>query len=135
MGPQHTIVLEKIFGVFYKLSLTLASILRSREQFTIDDVTQDQLVTTYSELLSVVVEITTTYQKRSRCMFVPFCEMNLINSAKSSSNAEDLDSMFGRKIDIFFQQRDKVSDTIWTCQLERDVDLGSKSSRNSDKED
>lgn len=68
MGQQHSYALEKIFGVFYKMSLTLASILRCREHFAIDDVTKDQLAAVYTELLTVVVEITVTYQRRSRCM-------------------------------------------------------------------
>lgn len=50
------------------MSLTLSSILRKRNRdlFNKYDATQDELSGTYSELLTVVVEITTTYHKRIR---------------------------------------------------------------------
>ncbi len=67
MGPQHSDALDKILGVFYKMSLPLTSILRYSSLFAEDDTTQEQLVTTYAQLLTVVVEVTTTYQRRSRC--------------------------------------------------------------------
>ncbi|MCJ1265779.1 hypothetical protein MMC22_005659 [Lobaria immixta] len=111
MGPEHADALDKIFGVFYKMSLTLASILRHSALFITNDATQDEIHKAYAELLTLVVDVTTTYQKRSK--------------SKSSSSAEDFDSRFGRKIDVFFKHRDQVSNTIWTYQLERDENLRS----------
>lgn len=67
MGPEHSDALDKIFGVFYKMGLTLASILRHGALFVTNDATQDQIHKTYAELLTIVVDVTTTYQKRSRC--------------------------------------------------------------------
>lgn len=67
MGPQHLDALDKIFGVLYKMSLPLTAILRSSSLFAEDDDTQEQLVTACTELLTVVVDITLTYQRRSRC--------------------------------------------------------------------
>ncbi|MCJ1467798.1 hypothetical protein MMC07_006423 [Pseudocyphellaria aurata] len=113
MGPDHADALDKIFGVFYKIALTLASILRHNALFITNDATQDQIYKSYAELLTLVVDVTTTYQKRSR--------------TTSSSSAEDFDSRFGRKIDLFFKHRDQVSNTIWTYQLERDDSLRSVS--------
>lgn len=68
MGPQHSDALDKIFGVLYKMSLPLTSILRNSSLFAEDNDTQEQLVTACTELLTIVVDITLTYQRRSRCM-------------------------------------------------------------------
>jgi hypothetical protein len=61
--------LEKIIGVFFKMSLTMSSILRKRNRslFAKYEATQDELAVTYSELLTVVVEMTMTYHKKIRC--------------------------------------------------------------------
>lgn len=67
MGPEHLDSLDKIFGVFYKMSLTLGSILRHSALFITNDSTQYQIHQAYTELLTLVVDVTTTYQKRSRC--------------------------------------------------------------------
>lgn len=67
MGPQHSDALDKIFGVLYKMSLPLTPILRSSLLFAEDDDIQQQLVTACAELLTIVVDITLTYQRRSRC--------------------------------------------------------------------
>lgn len=69
MGPEHADALDKIFGVFYKMSLTLASILRHSALFITNDATQDEIHKAYAELLTLVVDVTTTYQKRSKCKF------------------------------------------------------------------
>lgn len=67
MGPEHSDSLDKIFGVLYKMSLTLASILRHRALFITNDATQYQIHKAYTELLTLVVDVTVTYQPRSRC--------------------------------------------------------------------
>lgn len=67
MGPEHSDTLDKIFGVFYKMSLALASILRHSRLFITNDATQDQIHKAYAELLTLVAEVTTTYRGRSRC--------------------------------------------------------------------
>lgn len=67
MGPEHADALDKIFGVFYKMSLTLASILRQRNLFITNDATQNEIYKAYAELLTLVVDVTVTYQKQSRC--------------------------------------------------------------------
>ena len=100
MGPQHSDALDKIFGVLYKMSLPLTSILHNSSLFVEDDDIQEQLVTACTELLTIVVDITLTY----------------------SSNAEDLYRLYGRRIDSFFHHRDHVSNAIWKCRLERVVD-------------
>lgn len=74
MGPQHSDALDKIFGVLYKMSLPLTSILRNSSLFAEDNDTQEQLVTACTELLTIVVDITLTYQRRSRCrccLYIP----------------------------------------------------------------
>ena len=45
--------------------------------------------------------------------------------AGSSSNADDLDKLFGKRIDSFLYRRDQVSNTLWACQLEHSVDSDS----------
>lgn len=69
MGPEHSDALDKIFGVFYKMSLTLASILRHSALFITNDATQGEIHKAYAELLTLVVDVTTTYWKKSRCKF------------------------------------------------------------------
>lgn len=74
MGPQHSDALDKIFGVLYKMSLPLTSILHHSSLFAEDDDIQEQLVTACTELLTIVVDITLTYQRRSRCtrcLYIP----------------------------------------------------------------
>lgn len=95
---------------------------RNRSLFTKYDTPQDELAATYSELLIVVVEITTTYHKRIRSKRLLDLEgLSLFCVIGSSSNADDLDQLFGKKIDSFFYRRDQVSNTLWACQLERSV--------------
>ena len=95
---------------------------RNRSLFTKYDTPQDELAATYSELLIVVVEITTTYHKRIRSKrLLDLGGLSLYCLTGSSSNAEDLNQLFGRKIDSFFYRRNQVSNTLWACQLERSV--------------
>ena len=70
MGPEHAETLDKIFGVFYKMSLTLASILRHSALFVTNDATQDETHKVYSELLTLVVE-------RSKCRSA-FCYFGVL---------------------------------------------------------
>lgn len=95
---------------------------RNRSIFTRYDAPQDELAATYSELLIVVVEITTTYHKKIRSKrLLDLGGLSLHCVTGSSSNADDLDQLFGKRIDSFFYRRDQVSNTLWACQLERSV--------------
>ena len=58
--------LDKVIGVFYKMSLQLSSILRNHKLFTSNAATKDELAATYAELLEIVVEITMTWYRRSK---------------------------------------------------------------------
>lgn len=66
MGPQHADGMDKIMGVFYKMGLTMSSILRNRQFFYANDATQHQLSIAYSKLVSVVVEMTISYVKKGK---------------------------------------------------------------------
>ncbi|KAI9703724.1 MAG: hypothetical protein M1836_007494 [Candelina mexicana] len=106
MGPKQINVLEKVFGVFYNMGLTLSAFLNNSKLFMVDGGLQHTLAHAYAEFLSLAVNVSTYYTRKD---------------LSSTLDPGNFDSLFGETIDSFYGYRDIISDAMWTCKLHHNV--------------
>ena len=68
MGPGQAAALERAFGVFYQLGLTLSFFLRNHRLFSVSGEIRQELGHAYADLLTFVTDVTVYYRKRSKGM-------------------------------------------------------------------
>jgi hypothetical protein len=107
LGHENSEALDKAFSVFYKFALSFSSALQRSELLAGTSEIREQLCLLYTDLLSLVVDVSIRFYKTA-------------NGMTSGSVTLDIFDIFGDTIETFRTRRDTVVELIWQHQIEKD---------------
>ena len=105
MGETHLALLEKLFGVFYRLGLGLDTFTAHSRYIVEGTDAQTSCSQAYASLLHAVAHSTIYYHKKAS---------NTIVKLRSG----EFERHFGRSIESFYTARAKASNAMWTLSIE-----------------
>ena len=114
MDHHQAVALEKVFGVFYNIGLSLSFFRQNQSLFNINGEIKQSLGIAFADVLALVVDIACFFQRQGKGM-------------SGSTVTVDFDGLFGRSVDSFFARRDQVANEMWTYKLQQSTDLRGQS--------
>jgi hypothetical protein len=97
--------LDKAFSVFYKFSLSFSKVLHRSELLAATSDVREQLCLLYTDLLSLVVDVSIRFYKTA-------------NGMTSGSVSLDIFELFGETIEAFRTRQNTVVELIWDSQIQ-----------------
>jgi hypothetical protein len=107
LGSANSEALDHAFAVFYKLALSFSSILHRSELLAATSDVREQLCLMYTDLLSLVVEVSIAFYRAVKGM-------------TSTSVIIDIYQTFGDTIESFHSRQSKIVELIWNYQIENE---------------
>lgn len=105
LGESHLDLLEKLFGVYYKLGLGLDTFSAHPEYIQEGTEAQVSCARAYSALLQVTANSTMYYHRKAS---------NSVVKLKSG----EFERQFGRLIEIFYEARARATNEMWSIGIE-----------------
>lgn len=105
MGEGHLHLLEKLFGVYFKLGLALDTFTAHAQLLEEGTNAQASCAQAYAALLQVTTKSTLHYYKRA-------------SSSVVKMKSGEFEKMFGRQIEHFYDARDRGSNQMWSISVE-----------------
>ena len=109
LGPENATALETTFGVFYRLGLSLSTLLRESTLLASDSSIRSEVGQVLNILLILVREVSVVY------------------SLKLSSTAEktsfDFNGAFGPLVAAFHKSRNHIIEALWELSLGKEAAL------------
>ncbi|KAF2454326.1 hypothetical protein BDY21DRAFT_353647 [Lineolata rhizophorae] len=107
LGHENSEALDKAFGIFYKHSLAISSLLSRSELFAVSSETKEQLCMMYTDLLTLVTSVAIRFYKA-------------VHGMMSTSVSLDMYEVFGDTIESLNSRQAGVAEAIWTHQIQSD---------------
>ncbi|KAJ9627256.1 hypothetical protein H2203_003718 [Taxawa tesnikishii (nom. ined.)] len=104
LGHENSEALDRALGFFYKCSLSVSSLLNRSGLLSVVSETQEQLCLMYTDLLTLVVEVSIRFYKT-------------VHGMLSSEVSLDMHEVFGDTIETFRSRQDKITETLWSYQI------------------
>jgi tetratricopeptide (TPR) repeat protein len=124
LGHENSAALDKAFSVLYKFSLSFSSVLRRSELLAATAEIREQLCLLYTDLISLVVDVSIRFYKTANGMTSPKYASNymltLVSGMTSGSASLDIYELFGETIEGFRSRQDSVIELIWESQIENE---------------
>ncbi|KAF2771716.1 hypothetical protein EJ03DRAFT_289185 [Teratosphaeria nubilosa] len=105
LGHENSRALDAAFGLFYKCSLTVSSLLDQSELLGVTNDNKEQLCMMYTDLLTLVVEAAIKFYRG-------------VHDNSAHGTSVDLYEAFGGTIDTFRHRRRKIVDGIWSYYID-----------------
>ncbi|KAH8730903.1 hypothetical protein GQ44DRAFT_672903 [Phaeosphaeriaceae sp. PMI808] len=105
LSHNNSEALDKAFSVFYKFAMSFSSVLHRSELLAATSEIREQLCMLYSDLISLVVDVSVRFYKT-------------VNGMTSSSVSLDIFELFGETIESFRTRQNAVIELIWDSQIE-----------------
>ncbi|KAF1911127.1 hypothetical protein BDU57DRAFT_462289 [Ampelomyces quisqualis] len=107
LSYNNSEALDKAFSVFYKFAMSFSSVLHRSELLAATSEIREQLCMLYTDLLSLVVDVSIRFYKT-------------VHGMTAGSVSLDIFELFGDTIESFRTRQNSVIELIWDSQIENE---------------
>lgn len=104
LGPDNAKALEKTFGVFYQLGISLSLLLRHNKLLYVTPHVRTEVGQAFNGMLKLVRDVSIYYHA-------------VVHGMLSGETSLDFMSLFGGQIDEFHAREKHITDAMWKHQL------------------